>query len=229
VKTYDTASILGEAKAHLGNAPILSLQNGLDIEDQVKGAMPDAQFIRGVTSQGAIFDSPGKIIHSGEGDTKIGELDGAISERVKNIADIFTRAGIETEVSGDITKEVWLKGIVNCVLNPITGLTGHRNGAIATDPELARLGERICHECAAAAQAHGIDISGEEAWAKTKWVAEQTLENRNSMLIDLEKGKRTEIESINGVFVELGQRYKIGTPLNETLYRLVKAREALKR
>ncbi|UCF08790.1 MAG: ketopantoate reductase family protein [Thermoplasmata archaeon] len=225
VKAYDTDSALDMVKRIEGGSPVLSLQNGLDNELKISNALGSERALGGVTSHGVTFIEPGHIHHAGLGETIIGEMNGQKTKRIQDIASVLTKAGIETEVSENINREIWAKGIVNAGINPLTALTGLKNGFLLKIPSLTWLLETTCKECLNVARAEGHELDEQEIFEKTKSVARLTAENRSSMLQDMEKGKRTEIDAINGRIVELGKRHGIETPVNSTLVALIRGVE----
>lgn len=226
VKAYVTDSAMKVIKEIIGsNTVVLSLQNGLDNEVKIGQAIGVEKTIGGVTSHGLTFIEPGHVHHAGVGETKIGELDGKESERIKEIAKALSSVGIETEINLDIRKEIWIKGIVNAGINPLTALTRLKNGYLLKIPYLERLLESICQECIEVAKMEGIDLFGCDVIEKTKNVTRLTSENKSSMLQDIERGRKTEIDSINGRIVKIGNNHGVGTPINSTLVSLIKGIE----
>jgi 2-dehydropantoate 2-reductase len=226
VKSYDTDSTLNVIKDIMGQKTVvLSLQNGLDNEIKISKVVGDGRTLGGVTSHGLTYVEPGHVHHAGVGETKIGEMDGSESERIKEIAGALSSVGIKTEVSQEIKKEIWAKGIVNAGINPLTALTRLKNGYLLKIPYLERLLEDTCKECIEVAKIIGIDLSDCNAIEKTKNVARLTSENKSSMFQDIERGRKTEIDSINGKIVKMGQKHGIETPINTTLVSLIKGIE----
>lgn len=221
VKAYDTYSAMETVRLVKGDVPVLSLQNGLDNEVKIANPIGLERTLGGVTSQGVTFMEPGHIQHAGTGETIIGEMEGEETERIKEIAAAFNSAGIKTTVSQNIRKEIWTKGIVNAGINPLTALTGLTNGYLLTVPVLTRLLEKTCLECVQVAWAKGYELNELEMIKKTKNVARLTSDNKSSMLQDIEKKRRTEIESINGRIAKIGKKRAIATPVNSTLVGLI--------
>lgn len=226
VKSYDTDSAMEIIKNILSqNTSVLSLQNGLDNEVKISKSIGKHRTLGGVTSHGLTFMEPGHVHHAGVGETKIGEMDGSESERIIEIADALSSVGIETKVSQEIKKEIWVKGIVNAGINPLTALTRLKNGYLLKIPSLEKLLESTCTECIEVAKVDGKDLSVSDTIEMTKNVAKLTAENRSSMLQDIERGRKTEIDSINGRIVEIGKKHGIETPINSTLVSLIKGIE----
>ncbi|MCK5030209.1 MAG: 2-dehydropantoate 2-reductase, partial [Thermoplasmatales archaeon] len=180
------------------------------------------QIIAGVTTHGAFFSKPGCIKHTGAGKTILGELDGESSERIKNIETVFNQVGIKAIVSENIIKEIWVKAVINSCINPLTAFFGCRNGYILENPILEKIVENVCEESTSVANAYGVKLSYQDLVNQTKEVIRETSENYSSMLQSVRKGKKTEIDSINGALVNIGRTYSIDVPLNEILVSLVK-------
>jgi 2-dehydropantoate 2-reductase len=226
VKSYDTSTALDIIKKNASQTSlILSLQNGLDNEIKIAEAVGEKRTLGGVTSHGITYVGPAHVHHAGVGETIIGEMDGQKTNRINEIAEALTSVGIETKIGTNIGSEIWAKGIVNAAINPLTALTRLTNGYLLRIPILTKLLEDTCSECIRVAEAAKIDLLGCDVLEKTKNVAKLTGENRSSMLQDIERGKRTEIDSINGAIVEVGKKHGVDTPINTSLVALVKGIE----
>ncbi|MCK5291593.1 MAG: 2-dehydropantoate 2-reductase [Thermoplasmata archaeon] len=222
-KSYDTEDAMRTLSPLFKDAAFLSLQNGLGNEDIMSRYVP--RVLGGTTSHGITKDGAGRIVHAGLGWTVLGNYQGA-EDSVSVIADALNGSGIETEITNDIRREIWKKAIVNAGINPLTAITGQKNGFILENPNLEMTLEAICEEAVQVANAHGIDISVEESIEQTKEVARLTSDNKSSMLQDIEGGKRTEIDSICGAIVKLGMEKNVPTPVNSSLMAVVKGIEA---
>ncbi len=218
VKSYDTESAILEARKIISKDTIvLSLQNGLDSVDKIKKFVDCKKIIAGVTTHGAFFYKPGFIKHTGKGTTILGELNGQKTKRIVNIVDTFNGIGIETIVSKNIIRDLWTKAIVNSSINPLTTFFQCKNGYLLKNPILEKLVEKVCMESTNIANTDGLNLSYDEMFEKTKEVIRNTSENQSSMLQSFKKGKKTEIESINGKLVEIGRKHDIDVSLNEML------------
>jgi len=222
VKAYDTELAINQAKhIIIDSTTVLSLQNGLDNIDKIKKIIHHKKIIAGITTHGALFSKPGVIRHTGFGETILGELNGKKSKRICDIADKFNEADIETKVSSDITKEIWIKGIVNSSINPLTSFFRCKNGYLLENPILENILASICRESTNIARSKGINLSDKSMIQKTKDVIRDTSDNYSSMLQSIRKGKKTEIDSINGKLVNIGKKHGVDTKLNEILVYLV--------
>ncbi len=229
VKSYDTAGIVPDLKTIIGNDTILlSLQNGLENAELLREAFPDNIILGSTICHGVTYLSPGKVYHAGFGDTIVGSFEPKNAKLARNISKIFTEAGVETQLTDNITGELWTKVAINASINPITAITGLKNGWLLREKRLEALLENTCNEVINVAKTTGVQLpkgSRGNLLERTKRVVERTADNKSSMLQDLEKGRRTEIDSINGAVVRVGNKNNIPTPINSTLTILVKGLE----
>jgi 2-dehydropantoate 2-reductase len=195
---------------------IVCVQNGLDSEGVARRAVGGRGLVlRAITQFGAIFQSPGVINYTASGHTLL--EDGA---RSAAIAAMLSACGLEGRVSPDIKTEIWRKLIFNCVINPITAITGTEVGGIA-DPRLDPLKQLVIEECLAVARTEGIaftiDFLGTitEIFSGSRTIA--------SMRQDLMRGRPTEIDHMNGAVAALGRRAGIDCPVNSALTAIIKA------
>jgi 2-dehydropantoate 2-reductase len=227
VKSYDTQNIIPEIQKIINdNTIILSLQNGLDNEHQLKNAFPDNTIVGGVTCHGITFLEPGHVYHAGTGETQIGVYGGENTEKTNALANMLNDIGIKVDITDNIEGEIWAKVAVNASINPITAITGLKNGSLLKIPELTKLLEATCKEVIRVAKASKISLPSCNILEKTKNVVRNTAGNKSSMLQDIERGKRTEIDSINGAVAKIGLDHNTPTPVNESLTTLVKGIEA---
>ncbi|HDI42371.1 MAG TPA: 2-dehydropantoate 2-reductase [Candidatus Bathyarchaeota archaeon] len=226
VKAYDTKKAAQDALPMVGPETVfLTLQNGLGNVEQIEEVAGKGRVVAGATTHGSTLVGPGEVFHAGKGLTYIGELTGEITERVKRIAETFNRAGIETHISQNIQGIIWKKILINVGINAITAITGLRNGEILLVPEVKEIVRKAVLEAAEVAKAAGITVEMEDPVAEVYKVAELTAKNKSSMLQDVERGRRTEIDAINGAIVRIGKQYGVDTPVNETLVAAVKGIE----
>jgi len=227
VKAYNTETAMNDMVPYIRDDTIvLSLQNGLDNVETMRRMMKKEGYIlAGITSHGVMRAEDGHIHHAGHGETVLGETVPSGQGHADRVAEMFNAVGIPTRASPNICGEMWAKAIVNAGINPITAITGLRNGALLKVPALTALLERTCSEAIQVAQAAKIKLPPCNIIEKTKDVARRTEENRSSMLQDIERGRRTEIGSINGFISEMGKRHGVDTPVNSTLTALVKGIE----
>ena len=229
VKSFHTQQAMQAATSLVGpDTLVLSLQNGLGHEDILADIVGRERVLAGKTYAGGSQLGVGHVNIGTKGkDTHIGELDGAMTERVQRIADVFNAAGLDTTVSDNIMGTIWDKLLINVATGAITGITGLNYGDLYKQPELEACGVAAVAEAMAVAKASGIRLSITEpsqAWHKAG--AGLPYEFRTSMLQSLDKGSITEIDFVNGSVVRWGQRCGVPTPVNQTLVACMKGIES---
>ena len=225
VKTYHAEKATSDAVVlQKDDTVFLTLQNGLGNEEAICKGVDRKNVMLGVTNHGATLLGPGHIRHAGWGKTTIGELDGKVTDRITRLAKVFTKGGIETEVSSKIHHLIWNKLFVNVGINAVAALTGLKNGRLLDYPETLRLMEALVSEAVAVARKKGIPIEGNPI-ETVKAVAEATRENRCSMGQDLDHRRKTEIDVINGAVVREAERLGVAVPYNQMITDLIKVIE----
>ncbi|MDP2939023.1 MAG: 2-dehydropantoate 2-reductase [Candidatus Omnitrophota bacterium] len=226
VKSYDTKQALNQVKSLVGeNTLVLTLQNGLGNIEVIGEVVGQDKVIGAVTNQGATLLSDGYIRHAGKGETVIGRIDGKIPVQLKEIREIFNKSGLETRISRDIKGLIWSKLIINVGINALTAITRLNNGKLVEFEGTARILRDAVTEAVKIAKKKRIKLIYDDPLAKVEAVCEATAINVSSMLQDILKKKKTEIDFINGVVVRQGQSLGIATPVNSVLVNLVKTIE----
>ncbi|MBN1677828.1 MAG: 2-dehydropantoate 2-reductase [Candidatus Thermoplasmatota archaeon] len=219
VKAYDTKGFVEACRKWAGpHTRVLTLQNGLGNLEMLREWKGKAAF-GGTATMGAQLLSPGKVRVSGLGRTTIGaDRDPGGAE---GIVRMFVSCGLPAVVEEDISTEIWSKASVSACINPLTAILRVANGALAESDAVVRLVSEICRECAMVASAEGISITPTRIEARVWKIAEDTSDNRSSMLRDVEMGRRTEVEQINGAFAGMAVRHGISVPINRALTAMV--------
>ena len=227
VKSYDTKEAIMHAKPLVSqNTRVLTLQNGIgniEIIGEVVGA---DRVIGGVTNEGATLLDIGHIRHAGRGETVIGRIDGKIPVELRAIREIFNKVGLETRISRDIKGLLWSKLIINVGINALTAVTRLNNGRLIEFEGTRKILRDAVTEATKIAKRKRIKLIYDDPLAKVEAVCEATATNVSSMLQDVLRKKRTEIDFINGVIVRQGQELSIPVPVNSILVDLVKTIEA---
>lgn len=227
VKAFNTKSAVEQIKPLLGqNTKILTLQNGIGNVEIISEIAGEQRVIAGITSQGATLIETGKIRHAGHGETIIGSIDGKTPVELRAIREIFNKAGLETKMSRDIKSLIWSKLIINVGINALTAITRLPNGRLTEYEGTKRILRDAVGEAARIAKRKRIKLVLDDPLAKVEAVCEGTSDNLSSMLQDVLRKKRTEIDFINGVIVRLGQEMGISVPTNKLLLDLIKTIES---
>jgi len=227
VKAYDTKEAITRAKSLIGeNTQVLTLQNGIGNIEIISEVVGSEKVIGGVTNLGATLLDTGKVRHAGKGETVIGRIDGKIPVGMRSIREIFNQAGLETRISRDIKGLLWSKLIINVGINALTAITGLNNGRLVEFEGTRKILREAVTEATRIAKRKRIKLIYDDPLAKVEAVCEATATNVSSMLQDVLKKKRTEIDFINGVIVRQAQELDIPTPVNSVLLNLVKTIES---
>jgi 2-dehydropantoate 2-reductase len=221
-KVNDSEAAVGALADRLRDDTVMvCVQNGLHSEEIARRAAGGRGLVlRAITQFGAIFQAPGVVEYMVAGHTLIEN-----SPASAVIADRLSACGLDGRVSDNIKAEVWRKLIFNCVINPITAITGSDVGAIA-DPRLDPLKRLVVDECLEVARTEGVAFDVD--FVRT--IADVFGSSRNiaSMRQDLMRGKPTEIDHMNGAVVDLGRRSGIECPVNAALVAIIRAMASLR-
>jgi len=224
VKTTDTESTARALAPLLSrSATLVSLQNGVDNAEKIRAAGIDA--ISAVVYVAASVPEPARIKHVGRGDLVVGPR----NARTETFATLFERAGVACRISDNIDGELWTKLIWNCALNAISALGRAKYGQIAASEDARKVVDTVVNEVLAVAAVARIELPGVESpqagMAGALKIATQMAGAISSTGQDLLRGKRTEIDSLNGYISRRGAELGVPTPVNHALYALVKLAE----
>lgn len=223
---HTEAAITATARA-FENGCVATVQNGLGNEEAIATAVE--RVIRGTTFPAGKLLEPGRVQWDVKGDTTFGPFEPkpAPMDEVERLADACTRAGMPTNATLDARGPQWRKVIFNASTNPIGALTGLTHGRVCEDPGLRRLVTGLVDEGKAVAGAQGIELDADpEELIDHAAKPEVAYDHKASMLQDVEAGRLTEIDYLNGGIVRFGEEHDIATPLNRAIWALVKGLEA---
>ncbi len=227
VKSYSTAEALQNVSNYLNSSSIIvSLQNGLGNIEEIRKLIPSDRIVYGSTTIGAAKSSPVEVISGGTGVINIG---GSENSHVQKVHHLLNSAGMNSYTVEDPDYYLWHKAVINAGINPIASILGITNGEILTNSYASELQERIVMEVVNSAAANSINLNYKEMLKTTRDVCEKTSSNRCSMLQDLQNGRKTEIENINGKIIEYADKKGIELPYNRSLYLLIKSMETIAR
>jgi 2-dehydropantoate 2-reductase len=237
VKSYDTASA-AEAWRALGHAgvSIVSIQNGHGNTETLEAALGAGLVFGARIITGVEQPEPGRVVVTvSADDIRLGPPRGEPEwmGRAREIADIFRDAGVPVSATDQFRAYLWSKILYNCALNPLGALLRATYGELANDPGTRTQMERIIDEAFAAAQAEQIPMFWTQSDEYRRHFFEDlippTVRHYPSMLRDLERRGRTEIDALNGAVVRLAQKHAVLAPVNETLSAMIKLREGTRR
>lgn len=205
---------------------VVSWQNGIDTELVLANSLGRASVMRAVVNYGCGLLGPAHVtIPFHHPPHYIQELDPEAKFAADAIADALTASGLTTRHTDNIVAMVWRKGVLNACMNPVCAVTGLTMSQAMNDPIIFNIVDSLVKECIKVARANEI-LLGWEYYPSAIAYMRNAGNHKPSMLMDIEAGRRTEIDYINGKFVEYGRRAGIETPFNITLQSLVKGLES---
>jgi 2-dehydropantoate 2-reductase len=204
---------------------VLTLQNGMGNGEIIAPVIGPDRLLCGTTAQGAMVLGPGRVQHSGAGPTVIGPWQGGDTTVAEQAALLLDSSGIAATAVADIRPVLWAKLFANVGINAITALAGIRNGELLDLEETRALVAEAVDEAVAVAQALQVEVA-EDVTACVFDIARATASNRSSMGQDVDAARQTEIGAINGYIVDRAEELGIEVPVNRTLARLIRTRQA---
>ncbi|WP_407277769.1 2-dehydropantoate 2-reductase [Aromatoleum evansii] len=219
VKSTDTATAAAEMAPHLApEAIVLSLQNGVDNAERLQ-ALLGREVGAAVVYVATEMAGPGHVKHHGRGELVIGPSDAS-----GRLVELFGAAGVPVEVSENVVGALWAKLILNCAYNALSAITQLPYGRLVAGDAVEDVMRDAVQECLDLAWAEGITVPG-DCWAAVQRIAQTMPMQYSSTAQDLARGKRSEIDHLNGFVLRRGKELGIATPVNRVLYSLVKLLE----
>jgi 2-dehydropantoate 2-reductase len=204
----------------------VSWQNGIDTELELAKSLGPPSVMRAVVNYGCGLIGPAHVSMPFHHPPHfIQELDPASRDAAVSIAEILSKCGLTTEHTDQIISMVWRKGVLNACMNPVCAVTGLTMSQAMTDPIVFGIVDALIKECIKVARGNEIDL-GWNFYPHAIEYMSNAGNHKPSMLMDIEANRRTEIDYINGKFVEYGHQAGIETPYNITLKSLVKGLES---
>jgi 2-dehydropantoate 2-reductase len=205
---------------------VISWQNGIDTELELTKTLGRSGVMRAVVNYGCGLVGPGHVrLPFHHPPHYLQELDPKSKPATVAIAQAFSRCGLSTEDTQDIISMVWRKGVLNACMNPVCAVTGLTMNRAMSDPIVFQIVDALVKECIQVARANEINL-GWDFYPHAIEYMSKAGDHKPSMLMDIEAGRRTEVDYINGKFVFYGQRAGVNTPFNRTLLSLVKGLES---
>jgi 2-dehydropantoate 2-reductase len=225
VKTNQTGAILDDLELLVGaDTTIVTLQNGVDSDEEIAARLGRTRVIPGVVYVGATVETPGVISHVAAGTIVIGPRSPDQSARVAAVREALAATGQPVRVSEDIQSERWRKLVWNAAFNTVSAITGRTPLELVGQEDARALVAGVMREVIAVAGAAGARVQDEEVETQLAWT-ERTNAIRTSMMVDRERHRAMETEALIGVIVRGGRAHGIATPRSETLYALLKSIE----
>jgi 2-dehydropantoate 2-reductase len=219
VKSWQTARAAKQLKECLAKDGVaLTLQNGLGNQEALAKELGEERVALGVTTTGATLLSSGRVRPGGEGVVSVGA-----HPRVEPLVGLLREVGFNVEVLEDVDSLIWGKLVINAAINPMTALLRVANGVLLERESARQLSADLAREVLAVAEAQDIQLAYDNPVAASEKVMEKTATNNSSMFQDIQRGAPTEIDAICGAIVRTGKELGVETPVNYSVWKLIRA------
>jgi 2-dehydropantoate 2-reductase len=219
VKSYDTepaAKTLAPLMAM--DTAVVTFQNGVDNVEAIASVVGSGAVLVGAVYIALQLAGPGVVLRTGgEGKIVLGELDGAVTERVQRIASAFQQSSVPHQVSTDINRVLWEKFLFIAGVGGVTALARSGIGPLLASPEGRALLTTSCEEIGAVALAERGSLPADAVDRVVEQAATLPPQWRSSMARDLEDGRRLEVEALSGAVVRRGLKFGVPTPIHRTI------------
>jgi len=226
-KAMNVAEAAEAAKPLVGpDTLVLSIQNGLGGPDTAASVLGEDRVAVGVVGGfGASVVAPGHVHHHGLELVRLGEREGPVTPRIEAVADVWRGAGFTVRTFDDVQKLVWEKLICNVTYSGICAVLGRTISEVLDDANAWEIASRCGVEAYEVARAKKVDLGFDDPIAYVRDFGLAIPGAKPSMLLDLEAGRRTEVDFINGAIPRVGRDVGVEAPVNETVSALVRALE----
>lgn len=233
VKAFDTTNCLEDLAALVKkDTLVVSLQNGLGNVEQITSRIGAEHTVAGRVITGVFMPQPNHATVTVTADaTRIGPVAGGPPiDRIEEVAQVLSHAGLPTGASSEVFKYIWAKVLYNSALNPLSAILNTTYGELGDNPHTRTVMDAAIEEGFTAAALEQVPLFWDNPADYLKVFYENevplTHAHRSSMLQSIEKGQRTEIDSLNGALVAIGERHGVAMPVNKTLTEIIRAKES---
>jgi 2-dehydropantoate 2-reductase len=214
-KLYDVEAAARAIGPMIGpDTAVVCVQNGVDATDIVADHCGPAHVAGGVAMINGEVTAPGVVRHNALNHLTVGELDGRASGRLARFVALANGAGIEATLSGDIRLEIWRKFLLLAPMAALSAMTGVELAAIRGHAETWSLAEQGMREVVAVAEAAGVGLTEDDVQRTLALVRSMPATWRASLAVDLERGRRLELEWLSGAVCRRGQASGLATPFH---------------
>jgi 2-dehydropantoate 2-reductase len=224
VKLWDTEKAAELARALVGpDTRVITLQNGVDSAERLAPILGADKVVAGSAYIAVVMSAPGVVTHTSKFARMVcGRIDGKPDARLKAFADAAQTAGIDITLSDTIDRERWQKFVFLVGLSGATATTRKALGPILADPDTRSFFHKLMHEVVTVGRAKGVSLPADFADDRMKFGESSSPTFKASLLHDLERGNRLELDWLAGKVVEFGRALGVPTPANEAVYAMLK-------
>lgn len=223
VKAQHTESAGRSIEPMIGpETSVVTLQNGWGNADVLAGLVEPRRLVMGVTYHSCTLLAPAHLAHTGRGATFVGPFDPAGSlDAASSVADLLSKAGWPTDATPSIRTEIWKKLVLNAATLPTAALSRLCAGELGRPGALLDLIDGLAEEAVAVARSMSLDVDRAERLDRIHAVLIAAGKGKASMLQDVEAGRKTEIETVNGAVARVGAEQGVPVPLNRAMVALI--------
>jgi 2-dehydropantoate 2-reductase len=225
VKQYDTETAAKQIVPLIGDeTAVISIQNGMDPQERLKTIAGREHVMGGTTYiTGAKVISPGIITHTGSIDRLVfGEFDGRVSLRGERFLNACRKARIDADFSANIAQEMWAKFALLSAFSGVSSMLRKTSGSIMSNPDTRKLLKDAIAETVAVAKSKGIDLGDDYVAKHGDFYSSIPPDTKSSMLMDLEHGRRLELNWLSGAVAQFGDELGVPTPTHHAIYGALK-------
>ncbi len=219
VKLWDTEAAAKQVAPMVGpDTAVLSLQNGVIKDEIMRRVFGDNAVMGGVCYVATHISKPGTIHQTGTMQRiVVGEYDGSVSKRVKDLHAALVQSGVTAELSTDVRRSIWEKYVFLVGLSATTTSMRRTLGPVRSNPQTRAFLQDLMAEVVAVGRAHGVALTDEFAGSRMAFADSLPADMTSSMHHDLEKGNRLEVDWLSGGVVKLGKEKGVPTPCNRAV------------
>jgi len=224
VKLWDTEKAGEIARPLIGpNTRLITFQNGVDSVERLTPILGKEHVIGGVAYIATVIDAPGVIKHTSQfAALRCGRADGKADAQIEAFVSAGQKAGIDIAIPDSIELERWRKFVFLTGMSAATGTMRQSIGPILKDPDTRAFFHRVMQEAVAVARAKGVPLPEDFADERLRFAETVPYGMKASLLHDLERGNRIELDWLSGKVVALGRELGVPTPTNDAVYAALK-------
>jgi 2-dehydropantoate 2-reductase len=224
VKLWDTEKAGAQIKPIVTrDTRVITFQNGVDSVERLAPILGAESVVGGTAVIGTVISEPGTILHSGSlAQFRCGRIDGKPDAKLAAFVDVAKAAGLDMTLSQTMRRDIWQKFVILVGLSGATAMTRMPLGAVMADKDTRAMFRALLEETNAVGRAAGVDLALDFADDRFKFAEKMHYDMKASMLHDLERGNKLELDWLAGRVVALGREHNIATPMNVGVYAALK-------
>ncbi|WP_306793036.1 ketopantoate reductase family protein [Desulfopila inferna] len=222
-KSFNTEAALRDVAGCISESThVMTLQNGVGHVETINKFVRKDKIIHGITTYPSDLIGPGQIETKGDGIVKVMSVDGSNGSTLGQIVEALHNAGMNCEITPDVSVAIWEKLAFNCAMNGLTTVLHMNVGMLGDSPEGLHLVGQMVEEIVSVARKKNIAVDKKRIMSTIAMAFMEHRQHHPSMLKDIMTKKKTEVESIHGAAIRQGAQLGLELPVNSTIYRLVK-------